>query len=136
MNWCEVSEGVLVGAISGTVVSFIAYYLQQFLAKEKAHRERICQLIDVLEERSCLWLEALRSSDPAEQKHAMNVYSVKYRLFYISLRRLKSVLDNGQNKVLEQDCVNVVNAHPIGTHFPSEIERLLENLKRLYQTQL
>ncbi len=136
MNWCEVSEGVLAGALSGVIVSFITYYLHYFLAKGKARRERIRQLVDALEERACLWLEVLRSSNPADQERALNVYSAKYRLFFIGLRRLKAVLNKKQNSALAANCLNVVIENPPGTKTPQEIEHLLENLKRLYAAQL
>ena len=66
----------------------------------------------------------------------MTVYSVKYRLFFIALRRLKAVLNKNQNEALAANCLNVVkNENPLGTQTPQEIEHLLENLKRLYASQ-
>ena len=136
MKWCEDFEGVLVAAFSGVIVSFITYYLHYVLAKGKARQECIRQLVDVLEERACLWLEVLRSSNPADQERAMNVYSVKYRLFFIALRRLKAVLNKKQNEALAANCLNVVkNEIPPGPQTPQEIEHLLENLKQLYTSQ-
>jgi len=135
--WCEVSAGVLAGALSGVVVSFITYYLHDYLARGKARRERIRQLVDVLEERACIWLEVLRSPpSPADHERALNVYSVKYRLFFIALRRLKAVLDKTQNEALAANCLNVVNENPPGTSTAPEVEHLLDNLKRLYASQL
>lgn len=136
MDWCNVSEGVFVGAFSGVIVSFIAYYLHYFLARSTARRERIRQLVDALEERACVWLEILRSPNPADQKCSMNVYSVKYRLFFIALRRLKAVLNSNQNAALAANCLNVAaNENPPGTQTPQELEHLLGNLKQLYKTQ-
>jgi len=123
--------------LSGVVVSFITYYLHDYLARGKARRERIRQLVDVLEERACIWLEVLRSPpSPADHERAMNVYSVKYRLFFIALRRLKAVLDKTQNEALAANCLNVVNENPPGTSTAPEVEHLLDNLKRLYASQL
>ena len=135
MNWCSVSEGVLAGALSGTVVSLITYYLHYFLARGKVRRERTRQLIDALEERTCIWLEVLRSPNPADQERALNVYSANRRLFFIALRRLKTTLNKTQNKALAANCRNVVDDISTGTHTPQELEHLLENLKRLHASQ-
>ena len=135
MNWVEVHEGVVSGTLSGVLVSLSAYYLHNFLARGKARRERIRQLVDTLEERACLWLEVLRNSNQTDQERAMNMYSVKYRLFFIVLRRLKAVLNKKQNEALAANCLNVVTENPPGTQTPQEIEHLLENLKRLYASQ-
>ena len=135
--WCEVSAGVVTGVLSGVIVSLFAYWLHWFCGRGKARRERIRQLVDALEERACIWLEVLRSPpSPADHERAMNVYSVKYRLFFIDLRRLKAVLNKKQNESLAANCINVVNENPPGTSTAPEVEHLLENLKRLYATQL
>lgn len=135
--WCEVSAGVLAGVFSGVIVSLFAYWLHWFCGRGKAHRERIRQLVDVLEERACIWLEVLRSPpSPADHDCAMNVYSVNYRLFIIALRRLKAVLNKKQNDALAANCLNVVNENSPGTSTALEVEQLLENLKCLYATQL
>jgi len=135
MNWCAVSEGVLAGAFSGVIVAFITYYLHFFLARGKARRERIRQLGDALEERTCVWLEVLRSPDAANQERALNVYSAKRRLFFVALRQLKAILNKTQNEALAANCLNVIDENPPGTETPSELEHLLENLKRLYASQ-
>ena len=135
MNWRVVSEAVTAGVLSGVIISLFAYWLHWFCGRGKARQECIRQLVDVLEERACLWLDVLRNSNQTDQERAMNMYSVKYRLFFIVLRRLKAVLNKKQNEALAANCLNVVTENPPGTQTPQEIEHLLENLKRLYASQ-